>query len=152
MFVFLLSLWCFELLLVSMLCCYHNMVFMCWTYIHPLCLFLYWLHIWMIIFFAKWSLKSFPYDCLIKLPIHFTSCLLYCNLLITLYLSFITCFTLKVYSVLCKCFMKQVFGSKFVIGFRFKCEWVFPLFPNSRVSLQSVIGCFGHGIAKLGDC
>ena len=48
--------WCFELLLVSMLCCYHNMVFMCWTYIHPLCLFLYWLHIRMIIFFAKWSL------------------------------------------------------------------------------------------------
>ena len=56
MFVFLFSLWCFELLLVSMLCCSHRIVFICWTFIHPYAIMLYWLHIWMIICFAMWSL------------------------------------------------------------------------------------------------
>ena len=32
--------------------------------------------------------------------------------------------------------------SKFITDFRFRCEWVLPLFPNSRLSLESVIGCF----------
>ena len=32
--------------------------------------------------------------------------------------------------------------SKCYTGFRFRCEWVLPLFPNSRLSLESVIGCF----------
>ena len=41
MFVFLLSLWCFELLLVSILCCSHHIVFMCWTSIHPYAIVLY---------------------------------------------------------------------------------------------------------------
>ena len=35
MFVFLFALWCFELCLVSMLCCFHYIVFLCWTCIHP---------------------------------------------------------------------------------------------------------------------
>lgn len=98
-FVFLFSLWCFELLLVSMLYCSHRIMFMCWTCIHPLCLVLYWLHIRMIIFFLLGDHCSHFYIivwCLIKLLIRFTSCLLYCNLLVTLYLFFITCFTLGV--------------------------------------------------------
>ena len=53
MFVFFFSLWCFELLLVSMICCSHRIVFMCWTCRHSLCLVLYWLHVWMIICIVK---------------------------------------------------------------------------------------------------
>ena len=34
---------------------------------------------------------------------------------------------------------------------RIRCEWVLTLFPNSRLSLESVLG-FCHGIAKGGDC
>ena len=33
---------------------------------------------------------------------------------------------------------------------RFRCEWVLSLFPNSRLSLESVLG-FCHEIAKGGD-
>ena len=32
--------------------------------------------------------------------------------------------------------------SKFITASRFWCEWVLPLFPNSRLILESVIGCF----------
>ena len=32
--------------------------------------------------------------------------------------------------------------SKFITGFIFRCKWVLPLFPNSHLSLESVIGCF----------
>ena len=53
---FLITLWCFELHLVSMLCCSHRIVFMCWTCIHPYVIVLYWLHVQMIICFAIWSL------------------------------------------------------------------------------------------------
>ena len=53
---FLVDLWCFELLLVSILCCSHHIVFMCWTCIHFYAIVLYWLHIRMIICFAIWSL------------------------------------------------------------------------------------------------
>ena len=41
---------------------------------------------------------------------------------------------------------------KFITASRFRCEWVLPLFPNSRLSLESIIGCFCQGIAKWGDC
>ena len=60
---FLIVLWCFELCLVSMLCCSHRIVLMCWTYIHPYANVLYWLHVRMIICFTILSLWSFPYDC-----------------------------------------------------------------------------------------
>ena len=59
------SIWCFELCLVSLLCCSHRIVFMCWTCIHPYAIMLCWLHIQMIICFTMWSLWSFPYDCLV---------------------------------------------------------------------------------------
>ena len=49
---FLVALWCFKLLLVSMLCCSHHIMLMCWTYIYPYAIVLYWLHVWMIICFA----------------------------------------------------------------------------------------------------
>ena len=42
--------------------------------------------------------------------------------------------------------------SKFITSFRFRCEWVLPLFPNSRLSLEFVIECFCHRIAKGRDC
>ena len=42
--------------LFSMLYCSHLIVFMCWTYIHPYAIVLYWLHVRMIICFAMWSL------------------------------------------------------------------------------------------------
>ena len=87
---FLVALWCFKLHLVSMLCCSHRIVFMCWTCIHPYVIVLYWLHV-------RWSF-ALLYDycshfhmtvmCLIKLLICFTSCLLDHFLLVTLYLSF----------------------------------------------------------------
>ena len=32
--------------------------------------------------------------------------------------------------------------SKCITASRFRCEWVLPLFPNSCLSLMSVIGCF----------
>ena len=32
--------------------------------------------------------------------------------------------------------------SKFITTFRFTCEWVLPSFPNSRLSLESIIWCF----------
>ena len=44
-----------------------------------------------------------------------------------------------------------VFWCKCFTAFRFSCEWVLPMFPNSRLSLESVYG-FCHGIAKGGDC
>ena len=36
-------------------------------------------------------------------------------------------------------------------SFWIRCEWVLPLFPNSRLSLKSVLGVC-HEIAKGGDC
>ena len=62
-FFFWFTLWCFELCLVSMLCCSHCIVFVCWTYIHPYAIVLHWIHVRMIICFAMWSLQSFLYDC-----------------------------------------------------------------------------------------
>ena len=53
---FLIVLWCFELHLISVLCCSHRIVFKCWTCIHPYAIVFYWLHVWMIICFAMWSL------------------------------------------------------------------------------------------------
>ena len=41
--------------------------------------------------------------------------------------------------------------SKFITTSRFRCEWVLPLFSNSRLSLESILG-FCHGRAKGGDC
>ena len=52
---FLIVLWCFELYLVSMLCCSHRIVFMCWKCIYSYTIVLYWLHIRIIISFDIWS-------------------------------------------------------------------------------------------------
>ena len=52
MFCFLVTLWYFELCLISLLCCSHRIVPMCWTCIHPYSIMLYWLHFWIIICFA----------------------------------------------------------------------------------------------------
>ena len=53
---FLIVLWYFELCLVSMLCCSHRIMLMCWTCIYLYAIVLYWLHVQMIICFAIWSL------------------------------------------------------------------------------------------------
>ena len=148
-------LWFLELLLVSMLCCSHRIVFMCWTCIHSLCLVLYWLHVQMIICFAKWSLWSFPYDGHVfdqvahMFHIMFTSSHFTCYIILVLLLlalpwgSNVFCASVSRNGHLC---------SKFITCFKFRCEWVLPLFPNSRLSLESVIGCFCHGISKGGNC
>ena len=41
-----------------------------------------------------------------------------------------------------ECFKIQVYMCKCFIPSRIRCEWVLPLFPNSRLSLEFVIGCF----------
>ena len=81
--------------------------------------------------------------CLIKLLTCFTSRLLDRNLLVTLYLSFFSLDLPWGTNVFCA----SVLGYRYICSkcyttFRFRCEWVLPLFPNSRLSLESVIGCF----------
>ena len=81
--------------------------------------------------------------CMIKLLTCFTLCLPDSNLLITLYLSFLSldlpwgsnvfCASVSGYRYIC---------SKCYTASRFRYEWVLPLFLNSRLSLESVIGCF----------
>ena len=54
--------------------------------------------------------------------------------------------------ILLLCFRSYLFICfKSLSKSRIRCEWVLPLFPNSRLSLESVLG-FCHGIAKGGDC
>ena len=53
---FLIVLWCFELCLVSMLCCSHLIMLMCWKCIYLYAIVLYWLHVRIIICFVIWSL------------------------------------------------------------------------------------------------
>ena len=81
--------------------------------------------------------------CLIKLFICFTSYLL--DLIFTCYIILIIlllalpsgsnafCASVSGYRYIC---------SKSITSFRFRCEWVLPLFPNSCLSLESVVGCF----------
>ena len=81
--------------------------------------------------------------CMIKLLTCFTSCLLDPNVLVTLYLSFLSldlpwgsivfCASVSGYRYIC---------SKCYTASRFRWEWVLLLFSNSRLSLESVIGCF----------
>ena len=80
--------------------------------------------------------------CLIKLLICFTTCLLNHNLLVTLYLSCYHLIYLK--GLICFVQVFQVTGihSKFITAAKFRCEWILPLFPNSRLSLEYIIGCF----------
>ena len=80
--------------------------------------------------------------CLIKLLICFTICLLDRILLITLYLSFYHLIYLEGLMRFMQVFQVTSICSKFITCFRFRCEWVLSLFPNSRLSLKSVIGCF----------
>ena len=104
----------------------------------------------------KCSLWSFPNDCSCLIKLCFMS-YISIGILIAFYLFFIhalcsTCLVLnEVYllstgvlgyrCIWCKCFT----------AFRFKCEWVLPMFPNSCLSLKFVSG-FCHEIAKMGDC
>ena len=137
---FLVTLWCFELLLVSMLCCSHRIVFMCCIRM-PLCF---------IDCMFGWSF-ALLYDhcthfhmtvmCLIKLLICFTSCLLDRILFVTFYLSFYHLIYLEGLMCFVQVFQVTSICSKFIIGFRFRCEWVLPLFPNSHLSLEFVIRC-----------
>ena len=137
-----------------MLCYSHRIVFMCWTCIHPYalcsidCMF-------------KWSFAllcdhcnhfHITVWCLIKLFICFTSCLLD---------RIFTCYIIVVILLLALPWGSNMFYasvssykytcSKFIIGFRFRSEEVLPLFPNSCLSLESILGCFCHGITKRGN-
>ena len=81
--------------------------------------------------------------CMIKLLICFTSCLLDRNLLCYIILvllllalpwgSNVFCASVSGYRYIC---------SKFITASRFRYEWVLPSFLNSRLSLESVLGCF----------
>ena len=42
---FLIVLWCFKLCLISILCCSHRIMLMCWKCIYPYTIVLYWLHV-----------------------------------------------------------------------------------------------------------
>ena len=152
---FLVTLWCFKLLLISILCCSHCIVFMCWTCIHPYAIVLYWLHVQMIICFSIRSLQSFPYDYHVfdqvahTFHIMFTWSFFTCYIILILlsldlsWRSNAFCASVSSYKYIC---------SKFITSFRFRCEWVLSLFPNSCLSLESVMECFCHEIAKGGDC
>ena len=118
---------------------------MCWTCIYPYAIVLYWLHVWMIICFAIWSLWSFPYDCHVFDQVAhmfhnmFTWSWFTCYIILVLlsldlpWGSNVFCASVSGYRYIC---------SKCYTGFRFRCEWVLPLFPNSCLSLEFVIGCF----------
>ena len=142
---FLIVLWCFKLHLVSMLCCSHRIVFICWTCIHPYATVLYWLHVRMIICFAMWSLYSFPYDCLMydQVARMFYNMFTWSHV----YLLHYTCLLLLALpwgsNVFCASVLDYKYTcSMFITASRFRCEWVFSLFPNSRLSIESVIKCF----------
>ena len=142
---FLIVLWCFELCLVSMLCCSHRIILKCWTCIHPYAIVLYWLHVRMIIYFALWLLWSFPYDYFVFNQVahmfynmftwsQFTCYIILILLLLALpWRSNVFCASVSGYRYIC---------SKCITTSRIRCEWVFPLFPNSRLSLDSILGCF----------
>ena len=81
--------------------------------------------------------------CLIKLLICFTTCLFDRILFVTLYLSFLSLDLPWESNVFCASVLGyRYICSKFIITSRFRCKWVLPLFPNSCLSLESVIGCF----------
>ena len=117
----------------------------CWTCIYPYAIVLYWLHVQMIICFALWSLWSFPYDCHVFDQVvhmfhnmftwsHFT----YYIILVLLSLDLpwgpnVFCASVSGDRYIC---------SKCYTASRFRCKWVLPLFPNSCLSLESVIRCF----------
>ena len=90
MFIFLFALWCFELCLVSMLCCSHCIMFvldmhtsLCYCASLSACSDDHLLYYVIIVVISLWL-----FWCLIKLIICFTTCLLHHFLLVTLYLSF----------------------------------------------------------------
>ena len=151
MFVFLIALWCFELCLVSMLCCSYCIMFvldmhtsLCYCASLNACSNDHLLYYVIIVVISLWL-----FWCMIKLLIYFTSWLLDRFLLVTLYLSFyfllvllfltlpwgsnLFCASVSSYKYIC---------SKFITTSRFRCEWVLSLFPNSGLSLESVLGCF----------
>ena len=121
---FLVALWCFELHSVSMLYCSHCIVFMCWTCIHPYAIMFYWLHVLMIIWFAIWSLWSFPHNYFVfdqiaqMFHIMFTWSSFTCYIILALlsldlpWGSNMFCASVSSYRYTC---------SKFITGFKFRC-------------------------------
>ena len=114
----------------------------CWTCTLP---YAFVLHVQMIICFAIWSLRSFPHDCSVFDQVvhmfhniftwsHFTCYIILVLLSLDLPLgSNVFCASVSGYRYTC---------SNFMTASKFRCEWVLPLFPNSRLSLESVIWCF----------
>ena len=151
-----------------MLCCSHCIMLLCpsrilfldaytfciecWTCMHLYAIVPFWLHVRMIICFAIWSF-ALLYDhcshfhmivwCMIKLftcfTSYFTLSIFICYIILVLlsldlpWGSNVFCASVSGYRYICfKCYTAS----------RFRCEWVLPLFPNSRLSLESVIRCF----------
>ena len=137
MFVFLFALLCFELCLVSILFYSHCIVFvldmhtsLCYCASLNACLDDHLFFYMIIVVISLWL-----FWCMIKLLICFTQCLL-----VTLYLPFY--YLLYLEGLICFVQVFQVFCSKFITASKFRCEWVLPLFPNSHLSLEFVLGCF----------
>ena len=137
MFVCLFALWCFELCLVSLLCCSHCVIFvldmhtsLCYYALLIACsddLLLCYVIIVVISIWLFWYM--------VKLLICFISYLLDRNLLVTLYLSFY--YLLYLEDLMC---FVQVFQVTNIyvpsstqvlnLGVRIRCEWVSPLVPT----------------------
>ena len=142
---FLVVLQCFELCLVFMLCCSHRIMLMFWTCRHSYAIVHYWLHVRIIICFVMWYCSHFYMTVLVydqvahMFHIMFTWSQFTCYIILVLLLlalpwkSNVFCASVSGYRYIC---------SKFITTFRFTCEWVLPLFPNSRLSLESIIWCF----------
>ena len=141
MFVFLLALWyfelCFVVLIISCLCVGYAYILMLLCFIE--CMFGwsfallcdYCSHFFMIVLVYNQVAHIFH--------IMFTWSQFTCYIILVLLLlslpwgSNVFCASISGYRYIC---------SKFIIASRFRCEWVLPLFPNSRLSLEYVLECF----------
>ena len=132
MFVFLFTLWCFELCLVSILCCSHCIMFV--LYMHTSLCYCALLivcsddHLLCYVIIVTISLWLFW--CMIKLLICFTSCLLDRNLLVTLYLSFYYLFCLEGLMCSVQVFRLQVY--MFQVHHSFCDSWLGEWYDRGR--------------------
>ena len=120
-------------------------VFVFWTCIYLYAIVLHWMHVRMIICFAMWSLSHFFMIVLVYSQVALMFYIMFTWLQFTYYIILVLlilvlpwgsnefCASVSDYRYIC---------SKFITASRFRCEWVLPLFPNSLLSLEYVLGCF----------
>ena len=141
MFVFLLALWCFELCFVVLIasCLYvgHAYFLMLLCFIE--CMF-GWSFALLCDHCSHFYMTVLVYDQVAHIfHIMFTWSQFTCYIILVLLLvvlpwgSNVFCTSVSGYKYIC---------SKCITAFRFRCKWILPLFPNSRLSLESVLGYF----------